>query len=159
MTTPNGSEADYGVVRFRNRAVGIIPYEKGRIWMVGQTRYALGAYSWEIPEGGVPIHENEDMETAGRRELAEETGLRAETLTLLFQVHTSNSLTDEWGQVFLATGLTQGKSSPEDTEDITVVSLTLDEAYGAVEAGYITDSLSVTAIYKLKLMQALDELE
>lgn len=159
VTTPSGSEADYGVVRFRNKAVGVIPYENGKIWMVGQTRYALDAYSWEIPEGGVSIYENEAMEDAARRELAEETGLRAKTLTPLFKVHTSNSITDEWGQVFLARGLTQGESAPEDTEDITVVSLPLEQAYQAVEDGHITDSLSIAAIYKLRLMQALGELE
>jgi len=159
VTNPADNKTAYGVVRFKNRAVGVVPYEDGYIWMVGQTRFALGEYHWEIPEGGVPIATGESMKAAGRRELAEETGLRAETLTPLFQVHLSNSVTDEWGQVFLATGLRQGEDDLEDSEDITVLKISLDEAYDAVESGNITDSLTVTAVYKLKLMQAMGELD
>lgn len=158
VINPAGQKCNYGVVRFKNRAVGIIPYEAGYIWMVGQTRYALNHYSWEIPEGGAPILANETMEAAGRRELAEETGLRAKNFTPLFEVHLSNSVTDEWGQVFLATRLSQGQSKLEDTEDISVLKISLEDAYKAIEKGIITDSLTVTAIYKLKLMKALGEL-
>ena len=159
VRNPAGSDAIYGVVRFKNKAVGIIPYQDGCIWMVGQTRFALDEYHWEIPEGGVPIATGETMEEAGRRELAEETGLRAQTLKPLFQMHLSNSVTDEWGQVFLATELTQGENDLEETEDISVLKIPLQVAYEAVEAGLITDSLTITAIYKLKLMQVLGELE
>ncbi len=158
VTNPAGQKSAYGVVRFKNRAVGIIPYEAGYIWMVGQTRYALNQYSWEIPEGGAPIRAGETMEIAGRRELAEETGLRAKNFTPLFEVHLSNSVTDEWGQVFLATDLSQGQCALEDTEDISVLKISLEDAYNAIESGIITDSLSVTAIYKLKLMKAIGEL-
>jgi len=147
----------YGVVRMANRAVGVIPYEDGYIWLVGQTRYALDIYSWEIPEGGVPKDEN--MRDAALRELKEETGLTAAKLTHLFDLHTSNSITDEWGQVFLGTDLTQGEAELEPTEDITQVKISLEDAYTHVEAGNITDAISVAAIYKLRLMQCLGELD
>jgi len=155
-TNPAGAPADYGVVRFKNRAIGIVPYENGHVWMVGQTRFALGRYSWEIPEGGCP--ESENPEITARRELREETGISAQSLTPLFQVHLSNSVTDEWGVVFLAQGLSFGASALEDSEDISVRKVPLDDLYTYVERGEITDSLTVTAIYKLKLMQASGQL-
>ena len=154
---PDGSDGIYGVVRFKNRAVGIIPYEDGYIWMVGQTRYALDQYSWEIPEGGVP--EGEDMAQAARRELKEETGLTAEKLTHLFDLHTSNSITDEWGQIYLATGLREGETEPEASEDITQLKLTIEDAITHIEAGRITDCMTIAAVYKLRLLQLSGELD
>ena len=150
---PDGSPCEYAVVHFKNRAVGVVPYEVRDgvpgIWMVGQTRFSLDSYSWEIPEGGVP--EGEDMEEAARRELAEETGLRAERLIRLFDVHTSNSVTDEWGQIFLATGLTQGEASPEPSEDISCLFVPLSDLLTAIDAGQITDALTVAAVMKIEL--------
>ncbi len=150
-SNPKGHPVDYGVVRFKNRAIGVVPYDNGNVWMVGQTRFALGRYSWEIPEGGCLSDEN--LEDCARRELLEETGITAKTLTPMFQIHLSNSITDEWGQVFLAQGLHFGASNLDDSEDISVRKIPLDDLYDYVERGEITDSLSVTAIYKLKLMQ------
>lgn len=157
MHLPDGSDGVYGVVRFKNRAVGVIPYQDGQIWMVGQTRYALDAYSWEIPEGGVP--KGEDMAEAARRELKEETGLSARTLTHLFDVHTSNSITDEWGRIYLATDLTEGETEPDPSEDISELKLTVQDAVTHIEAGRITDCMTIAAVYKLRLMQLQGELE
>lgn len=156
VINPSGQGGTYGVVRFKNRAVGVIPYDNGFVWLVGQTRYALGAYSWEIPEGGCPAHES--LEDCAHRELLEETGLIAGRLTPLFEMHLSNSVTDEWGIVYLAQGLTQGISTPEATEDISVKKVTIEQFYHDVESGKITDSLSVAACYKLMLMRQLGEL-
>lgn len=151
---PDGQDGTYWVTRFHNRAVGIIPFEVRDgvpgLWLVGQTRYALDQYSWELPEGGVPT--NEDMADAARRELQEETGLRADHLVHLFDIHTSNSVTDEWGQVFLATGLTQGEPAPEGTEDIQSLFVSLDDALAAIEAGRITDAITIAGVYRLALM-------
>jgi len=155
-TNPAGQPADYGVVRFKNRAIGVVPYEDGYIWMVGQTRFAIDSYSWEIPEGGCP--QDEEPIVCAQRELREETGITAKNLTPLFNVHLSNSVTDEWGQVFLARGLSFGTQSLEDSEDISVKKFHLDKLYDYVEAGAIMDNLSVTAIYKLKLMASLGQL-
>ena len=93
---PDGLPGIYGVVEFKNRAVGVLPVEAdGSVWLVGQYRYPVGAYSWEIPEGGGPM--SEDPEATARRELREETGLTAGKIELLTTAHLSNSVSDELG--------------------------------------------------------------
>ncbi len=142
---PDGSRGIYGVVEFQNRAVGVLPVEDdGSIWLVGQHRYPLGAYSWEIPEGGSPF--SEPPEQTALRELREETGLSAESLELVATVHLSNSVCDEIGYVYRAVGLTQGPSQPEGTEQLVVRKTPWDEAWAMLARGEITDSLSVIAI-------------
>lgn len=150
VISPGGKQGIYGRVHFRNQAVGVMPYDDGWIWLVGQYRFPLEAYSWEIPEGGSPVGE-EPLQTA-QRELKEETGLVAEQYQSLLEMHLSNSVTDEWGIVYLATGLSQGESEPEHTEQLEVRRIRLEQAYEMVEAGQITDSLTVAAIYKLMLL-------
>lgn len=157
VVRPDGSEGDYAVVRFKNRAVGVVPYENGGVWMVGQTRFALGQYSWEIPEGGVP--EGEDMREAAARELQEETGITADNMFHLFDIHTSNSVTDEWGQVYLATGLHHGEAAPEPCEDITRLFVPLDDALKAIDDGKITDGLTIAGLMKVALMRARGDLD
>jgi 8-oxo-dGTP pyrophosphatase MutT (NUDIX family) len=145
VLNPAGKEGIYGVVSFKNLAIGVVPVDsQGNTYLVGQFRYTLGAYSWEIPEGGGPSGE-EPLETA-RRELVEETGLTAREWSLLLSIHTSNSVTDEAGFVFMARNLETGESAPEETEDITVWKLPLAEAIAMVERGEITDSLSVAGL-------------
>ena len=105
---PDGSPGIYGVVHFKNRAVGVLPVDTdGAIWLVGQHRYPLDAYSWEIPEGGSP--ETELPEETAKRELREETGLVAGRLELVATSHLSNSVCDEVGYVFRATELSEGR--------------------------------------------------
>jgi len=151
VKTPAGTDGIYGVVQFKNRAVGVVPYEAGYIWLVGQTRYVLDEYSWEIPAGGCP--ENENLMECAHRELQEETGISADNLEPLLQMHLSNSICDEWGIIYLATDLKHGQTMHEQTEDISVRKVSLDTFYEAVESGHITDSLSVAACYKLMLMK------
>ena len=99
------------------------------------------------------------MIEAARRELKEETGLTADTLTHFFDVHTSNSITDEWGQIYLATGLREGETEPEGSEDISQLKLTLEDAITHIEAGRITDCMTIAAVYKLRLLQISGELD
>jgi 8-oxo-dGTP pyrophosphatase MutT (NUDIX family) len=148
---PDGKPGVYGVVHFKNRAVGVIAYEDGKLWLVGQHRFPLDLYSWEIPEGGSP--EGETLEETARRELAEETGLRARRLERIVELHLSNSVTDEYGVVFLARDLTPGEARPEGTERLSLAEVTLEEAYRRVTEGEITDSLSVAGILRLRLLQ------
>lgn len=143
---PDGLPGIYGVVHYKNRAVGVLPVDQdGSIWLVGQHRYPLDAYSWEIPEGGCP--DGESIEETARRELLEETGLTASRLERLGGVtHLSNSVSDEAGYLFRASDLIEGASQPEGTERIHVRRFSWDEAWSMLQAGEITDSLSVIAL-------------
>jgi 8-oxo-dGTP pyrophosphatase MutT (NUDIX family) len=151
VINPGGGKGIYGKVRFKSLAIGILPLDdQGNTWLVGQYRFPLDAYSWEIPEGGGDPAVS-PVESA-RRELLEETGLVAEKWTELMEMHLSNSVTDEQAFIFLARGLEQREAAPEETEKLAVRRLPFGEAYAMVERGEITDSMSVAAIQKIKLM-------
>jgi len=154
---PNGKEALYGLVHFKNLAVGIIPFQDDHIWLVGQSRVAFQSYSWEIPAGGDP--KGLDPEGTARRELQEETGFTAARIEPILEMELSNSITDERGIVYLATGLTQGESELESSEDISLMKLSLDAALAAVDAGEIRHALGVAAILKLGRMRDLGQLD
>lgn len=148
VVNPSGGESLYGKVCFKNRAVAILALDRDRqLYLVGQHRYTLGEYSWELPMGGAPAAE--DVLDAARRELREETGIVAARWTELMRLHTSNSITDELGLVYLATELRFGEAEQEPTEDLTVQRLPLGEAVAWVEDGRITDAISAAAILRL----------
>jgi 8-oxo-dGTP pyrophosphatase MutT (NUDIX family) len=145
---PAGNPAIYSVVNFKNLAIGIIPLSAdGYTWLVGQWRYPLNAYSWEIPEGGGPLGE-EPIDTA-KRELKEETGIVAKHFEEIMQLHLSNSATDEHAFVFLATGLSFEEAEPEESEDLSIKKIHITDAYKMVLEGKITDAISVAAIFKV----------
>jgi len=148
---PAGNPALYSVVNFKNLAIGVLPLnEDGFTWLVGQWRYPLNAYSWEIPEGGGP-HGEAPVETA-KRELKEETGIVATTFEEIMQLHLSNSATDEHAYVFVATGLSFEEAEPEETEDLKVKKIKFSEAFQMVLNGEITDGISVAAIMKVQYL-------
>jgi 8-oxo-dGTP pyrophosphatase MutT (NUDIX family) len=147
VRNPQGGAGIYGVVSMKNKAIGIVPLDnEGNTWLVGQYRYTLNEYCWEIPMGGGPV-ELDVLESA-RRELREETGLLAARWTRIARLHTSNSVTDEEGFVFLAEGLTQGDSEPEETEDLRLWKLPLAQAIELVMSDRITDAISVAGLLK-----------
>ena len=151
VVIPSGKDGMYGKVCFKNKALGIVPVDtEGNTWLVGQFRYTLDEYSWEIPMGGGPLEE--DILDAAKRELKEETGLMASKWTRIMRIHTSNSVTDEEGFVFLAEGLTQGETEFEETEQLQVRKLPLMDAVQMVMEGHITDGISVAALLKVARM-------
>ncbi len=151
VINPGGSNGIYGKVSFKNQAVGIIPIDAdGNTWIVGQHRYTLNEWSWEIPMGGSP--KKEDKIKTAKRELEEETGLVAGEITQLLQLHTSNSITDEQGFVYLATDLSNGVQFLEDTEkDIEVKKMPFKDVVEMAKNAEITDAISVAGIFYLAL--------
>ena len=148
VINPSGGRNDYGHVHFKGLAVAIVPLdEDGNTWLVGQDRYTLGQYSWELPMGGAPRDENPAI--AAQRELKEETGLRADDWTEILHMHVSNSITDEEGYVFLARDLTPGEQNLGETENITVRKLPLSEAVEMVLDGRITDLMSIAGLLRV----------
>lgn len=151
VLNPNGNDGIYGVVHFKHLAIGIIPLdENNNTWIVGQYRYPLKQYSWEIPEGGGLL--NEDPLASAKRELLEECGLVASDWNEILRMHLSNSVSDELAIIYVAKGLTQKQSEPEDSELLQVKKIPFDKVYEMVLNGEITDSMSVAGILKLKLL-------
>jgi 8-oxo-dGTP pyrophosphatase MutT (NUDIX family) len=151
VINPSGGKGIYGEVHFKNIAIGVLPLDKDyHTWLVGQYRYVLKAYSWEIPEGGGPL--GIDPEDSARRELVEETGLTAGRLTEIQRMHLSNSVSDELAIIYLAQDLQQGEAEPEETEELQLRRVPFNEAYSMVMSGEITDSMSVAAILKVHIM-------
>lgn len=147
VSNPGGGKNLYGHVQFKNIAVAILPVdEEGNTRLVGQSRYTLNAYSWELPMGGSALHENPLK--AAQRELQEETGLSAGHWAELMRLHTSNSITDELGIIFVARDLTEGLANLEETEDITVRTIAVNQAIQMVKDGDITDALTVAALLR-----------
>lgn len=147
IINPAGKDGIYGTVHFKNRAMAIIPIDSnGNTWLVGQFRYCLNEYSWEIPMGGGLI--GFDFLESAKRELKEETGLIADKWTELLKIHTSNSVTDEVGVVYLAENLTEGEAEFEETEILQIKKMPFKEALEMVMSGEITDSISLAGILK-----------
>lgn len=150
VKTPKNTDGIYGVVHFKNTAIGVVPIDdEGNTWLVKQSRYTLNQYTWEIPEGGCP--EGELPLNAAKRELEEEVGLRANDWQQLMTMHLSNSITDEYCEVFVAKNLSAGQQALEVTEDIEVKKLPLTEAIAMVKRGEITDGMSVAALLRVAL--------
>ncbi len=149
VINPGGGENRYGLVHFKSVAVAILPLaDNGDTWLVGQERYTLGEYSWELPMGGAPLAEA--PLAAARRELKEETGLTATDWQEYLDVHTSNSVTDERGLVYVARGLTEGEPEFEETEDLEIRRLPLAEAIAMAERGEITDAITLATLFKAR---------
>ena len=145
VTRPDGADGIYGVVRFANLAIGVLPlFEDGTTVLVGQHRFPSDQYSWELPEGGGP--EGQTPEETAHRELAEETGLRAAFMSPLGEAQLSNSVTDEYAYYFVAWGLEQGVAMPEPDEILKIRRLPFRELLGEVNRGEITDSLTILMV-------------
>lgn len=154
VLNPNGGKGIYGKVHFKNLAIGVLPiFDNGDTILVGQYRFPLNAYSWEIPEGGGKI--GVDPIVSAQRELVEETGLSATSWVKLLEMHLSNSVSDELAIIYIAEGLEQGLAMPEDTEQLVLKRLPLVKAIEMAMNGEITDSMSVAALLKIKIIRNL----
>lgn len=149
VINPAGGEGIYGKVHFKNRAIGVIPVDAdGNTWLVGQYRFPLGTYSWEIIEGGAPLFEAPLI--SAKRELEEEAGLQAADWTLLLEADLSNSVSDEQALIYLARGIREGKSRPEDTEKLQIRKVSLIQVFEWLDAGKFRDSLTIMGLLKLR---------
>ncbi len=151
VLTPAGKPGIYGTVHYRNLALAALPIDaEGMTWLVGQYRFPLSAYSWEVPEGGgrfdrPPLDEIQ-------RELAEECGLAAARWQRLLTIHLSNSVSDEIGHGYLAWELSPAAGEPDETERLSLRRVPFAEAYAMASEGAITDSLSVALIFRARLL-------
>jgi hypothetical protein len=144
VINPSGNPGIYGQVHYKNIAIGILPLDEDmNTYLVGQYRFT--------PEGGGII--GVDPLESAKRELLEETGLKAREWTEIQRMHLSNSVSDELCILYIAKGLEQHEAEPEDTEQLIVKKVPFNEVYQMVCNGEITDSLAVTAILKARLMQ------
>jgi ADP-ribose pyrophosphatase len=151
VINPSGNPGIYGKVHFKNMAIGVLPLDdEMNTYLVGQYRFALNQYSWEMPEGGAP--EGTDPLESAKRELLEETGLKATQWTEIQRMHLSNSVSDELSIIYLARGLAQFEAEPEDTEQLIVNKVPFAEVYRMVCDGIITDSITVAAVLKVQLL-------
>lgn len=154
---PTGHRTLYGVVGFKNLAIAVLPlHADGTVTLVGQHRFAHGDYSWELPEGGAPL--GEDPLEGARRELREETGLEAADWRQVMAVQMSNSVTDELGFGFIATGLTQAEAAPDETESFALARIPFREALDLAVCGAISDMLTVAMLLRAYHMAVEDEL-
>ena len=151
VRTPRNEAGIYGTVHFKTWALGIVPVDdEGYTYLVGQHRFPLDTYSWEIPEGGGPL--DTDVRLSAARELKEETGLAASHWQKLVECELSNSVSDERAIAFLAWGLSAGASDPDPTEKLEVRRLPLSEAFAMAERGDIRDALSLLALQSVRLL-------
>ncbi len=157
VINPGGGKGIYGKVHYKNLAIGVIVLDDDmHTYLVGQYRFVLDQYSWEIPEGGGPFAD--DPLDSAKRELLEETGLVAKDWRLILQMHLSNSVSDELAMIFVARNLEQHTAMPEETEQLMVKKLPFEEAWQMVKNGEITDAMSVAAFQQVKLMLMSGEL-
>ncbi len=154
VLNPSGGRGIYGVVEFKNRAVGVVPIDdEGFTWLVGQYRYTHERYEWEIPEGGCPA--GEELLACAQRELREETGLVASQYELIAgDIQLSNSTTNEVAYLFVARGISFAEANPEETEQLELKRVPLMEAIRMALQGEIRDGMSVIALLKIAAMQA-----
>jgi len=151
VINPGGGKGIYGKVHFKNIAIGIVVLDNEmNTWLVGQYRFPLDAYSWELPEGGGPL--DKDPLDSAKLELLEETGLVAKDWTVLLNLHLSNSVTDEYAIIYLARDLEQHKPQPEESEQLIIRKLPFDSVWEMVSKGEITDVITVAGIQKIKIM-------
>jgi 8-oxo-dGTP pyrophosphatase MutT (NUDIX family) len=157
VINPAGGRGVYGTVHFKCHATGIVPIdEQGNVILVGQYRFPLNAYSWEIPEGGSE-GDGSALEAA-QRELREECGVTAHHWLEIQQMDLSNSVSDEDGTMFLVWDLEQLAAQPDETEQIEIARVPFWDAVERVKRGEIRDGISIVALLRVAMMALQNEL-
>lgn len=136
----------YQVVRHPGGAAVLPLHDDGCITLIRQLRPAVGDFLMEIPAGR--LSKGEDPRLCAGRELMEETGLKAATLTSLGILHPSPGVFDEVIHLYLATGLSQGEAAPEAYEEISCTKIPLEEAMTMAAEGKITDGKTIAALLR-----------
>lgn len=151
VLNPSGNPGTYSIIHFNKLAIGILPLDEDyNTWIVGQFRYPMKTYTWEIPEGGGS--RNEEPVDSAKRELLEECGIIANKWDLIQEMQLSNSATDEVALLYIARQLSFTDAQPEENEQLTVRKIPFSELYERVLKGELTDSLTVAAVLRAKLM-------
>jgi ADP-ribose pyrophosphatase len=142
---PNGRQTIYGVCEF-GQCVGVLPFvDDAHVVMVRQYRYVQKENQrWEMPTGGVRV--GEAVADAAQRELMEEVGYRAGTLTHINTYYTSKSVCDESAHLYIGRDLTRASEAPDETEFIEVAIMPFKEVLALVKASEIRDSMTVIAV-------------
>ncbi len=151
VLNPKGNPGIYSVVHFKQFAICILPLDDDyNTWIVGQYRFPLNEYSWEIPEGGGKL--NIDPLESAKRELMEECGIEATSWTKIAECNTSNSCSDERAIIYIAKKLSFHQSAPEETEVLQVKKISFTELYRMAMHGEIMDAPTIIAVLKAKLL-------
>ncbi len=153
VTNPAGNAGIYSVVHFKNLAICVLPLdEENNTWIVGQFRFPVNEYSWEIPEGGGSL-ETDPLDSA-KRELMEECGIKAATWIKIGECNLSNSCTDERAIMYVAKDLTFHSAEPEETEVLNVKKIPFSELLRMVIEGKIMDAPTIIAVLKTQLLMS-----
>ena len=138
---PNGEEGDYFYLSSWGSVLIIPIRDDGKIILNRQFRYLFQRESLEFPAGGTK--ETQTSEEAAVAELAEEAGVKAENLKLISKLSVANGTNDEYNYVYVAWGLEEVDSEPDDTEEIERVYMTVDEVDEAITSGEMWDSFCI----------------
>lgn len=149
VITPGGNESRYSHVHFKNFGIAILPIaENGDTWIVGQYRYPIGQYTWEIPEGGGPVEK--DPLASAKRELKEEAGIKAERWDLIQKAFMSDSATNEYAYSYMARDLDIGEPEPEEDEELELRRIPFEELFQMVLDGRVQDSLTIMTVLRAR---------
>ena len=148
-TLPNGATVEQEVIRHQGAAAVVPLKDDGSVVLIRQYRHATGGYIYEIPAG--KLDPGEDPRHCAARELEEEIGCRASSLTRLLSFFTTPGFTDEVIHIFLAAGLSPGTQHLDHDEVLEVVEMPLDVAIARITDGTIRDGKTIVGLQAVYL--------